>query len=96
MWNIIKRYAAMCDLQHINPHDFRRFVGTQLAAQDIRKAQKALGHASIEVTAKHYVLDELEIGLTDPLDLVEVKEMFVSRKMWMCPFYGNNDEEVWL
>ncbi len=29
--------------------------------------QKALGHKSIEVTARHYVLDELEIGLTDNL-----------------------------
>ncbi|MEO6891143.1 MAG: tyrosine-type recombinase/integrase [Ktedonobacteraceae bacterium] len=67
VWNIVKRYAAMCDLQHIKPHDFRRFVGTQLAAQDIRKAHKALGHTSIEVTARHYVLDELERGLTDHL-----------------------------
>ena len=55
VWNIVK------------PHDFRRFVGTQLAAKDIRKAQKALGHKSIEVTARHYVLDELEVGLTDHL-----------------------------
>ena len=67
VWNVVKRYAEQCGLAHIKPHDFRRFVGTQLAAKDIRKAQKALGHKSIEVTAKHYVLDELEIGLTDNL-----------------------------
>lgn len=67
VWNIVQRYAAMCGLSHIKPHDFRRFVGTQLAKQDIRKAQKALGHKSIEVTARHYVLDELEVGLTDHL-----------------------------
>jgi integrase/recombinase XerD len=67
VWNIVQRYAAACDLEHIKPHDFRRFVGTQLARQDIRKAQKALGHKSIEVTARHYVLDELEVGLTDNL-----------------------------
>lgn len=67
VWQIVKRYAAQCGIQHIKPHDFRRFVGTQLAAKDIRKAQKALGHKSIEVTARHYVLDELEIGLTDHL-----------------------------
>jgi integrase/recombinase XerD len=67
VWNIVKRYAATCDLNYIKPHDFRRFVGTQLAATDIRKAQKALGHKSIEVTARHYVLDELEVGLTDNL-----------------------------
>jgi hypothetical protein len=29
--------------------------------------QKALGHTRIETTAKHYVLDELEVGLTDGL-----------------------------
>lgn len=67
VWNIVKRYAKVCELDHIKPHDFRRFVGTQLAAKDIRKAQKALGHKSIEVTARHYVLDELEVGLTDNL-----------------------------
>ncbi len=42
-------------------------MGTQLAKQDIRKAQKALGHKNIETTARHYVLDELEVGLTDDL-----------------------------
>lgn len=67
VWNIVKRYAEACNLSHIKPHDLRRFVGTQLAAKDIRKAQKALGHKSIEVTARHYVLDELEVGLTDHL-----------------------------
>jgi hypothetical protein len=42
-------------------------VGTQLAKKDIRKAQKALGHKRIDTTAKHYILDELEEGLTDDL-----------------------------
>jgi hypothetical protein len=42
-------------------------VGTELAKRDIRQAQKALGHIRIETTAKHYVLDELEVGLTDGL-----------------------------
>jgi hypothetical protein len=45
----------------------RRFVGTQLAKRAIRKAQKALGHTRIDTTALHYVLDELEDGLTDDL-----------------------------
>jgi integrase len=67
VWRIVSRYAEQCGLEYVKPHDFRRFVGTQLAAKDIRKAQKALGHKSIEVTARHYVLDELEIGLTDDL-----------------------------
>jgi integrase/recombinase XerD len=67
VWNIVQRYADQCGLPNIKPHDFRRFLGTQLAAVDIRKAQKALGHQSIETTARHYVLDELEVGLTDNL-----------------------------
>ena len=54
-------------LEHISPHSFRRFVGTELAKRDIRQAQKALGHARIETTARHYVLDELAGGLTEGL-----------------------------
>jgi hypothetical protein len=30
-------------------------------------AQKALGHKRIETTARHYILDELEAGITDTL-----------------------------
>ena len=67
IWKTVQRYAKACDLEHIKPHDFRRFLGTQLAATDIRDAQKALGHKSIEVTARHYVLDTLKVGLTDNL-----------------------------
>lgn len=66
-WKRIKRYARLADLEDVKPHDFRRFVGTQLAKADLRKAQKALRHKDISTTAKHYVLDELEIGMTDTL-----------------------------
>ncbi len=51
----------------MKPHDFRCFVGTQLAKGDIRQAQKALGHKRIDTTAAHHVLDELEPNLTDDL-----------------------------
>jgi integrase/recombinase XerD len=68
VWKLVQRYAAVAGLSHIKPHDFRRFVGTELATEHgIRKAQKALRHKSIETTARHYVLDELETGLTDNL-----------------------------
>lgn len=66
-WKTVKSMASKFGLEGIKPHDFRRFVGTQLAKKDLRKAQKALGHKRIETTAQHYVLDELEIGLTDNL-----------------------------
>lgn len=67
VWRIVQQYAQAVGLSHITPHDFRRFVGTQLAKKDIRLAQKALGHKRIDTTARHYVLDELDAGLTDDL-----------------------------
>jgi len=66
-WRAVQRYAERAGLTHVKPHDFRRFVGTELARRDIRLAQKALGHKRIETTARHYVLDELAGGLTDGL-----------------------------
>ncbi len=66
-WRVVARAARQSDLQHVSPHDFRRFVGTELAKRDLRQAQRALGHARIETTARHYVLDELAGGLTDGL-----------------------------
>ncbi len=67
VWCTVQGYADQIGLSHIKPHDFRRFVGTQLAKRDICKAQKALGHKRIDTTAQHYVLDELEEGLTHDL-----------------------------
>jgi len=67
VWRIVQKYAQRCGLEHIKAHDFRRFVGTRLARTDIRKAQLALGHKRIDTTARHYILDELEPGLTDHL-----------------------------
>jgi len=66
-WRLVQRYAAQVGLTHVKPHDFRRFVGTELAKRDLRLAQKALGHTRIETTARHYVLDELTGGLTEGL-----------------------------
>jgi len=66
-WEIVKRYAGKVALAHVKPHDFRRFVGTTLAKNNPRQAQKALGHKDINTTYKHYVLDELDAGLTDHL-----------------------------
>lgn len=67
VWRTIKAYADRCGLEHIKPHDFRRFVGTQLAQTNPRHAQKALGHKKIGTTMDNYVLDELEVGITDTL-----------------------------
>jgi integrase/recombinase XerD len=67
VWQIVRKYSLQAGLDNVKPHDFRRFVGTQLARKDIRLAQKALGHKRLETTARHYVLDELEPGITDDL-----------------------------
>jgi integrase/recombinase XerD len=66
-WQVVREHALAAGLDHVKPHDFRRFVGTQLAKQDIRKAQTALGHKRIDTTARHYVLDTLEPGATEGL-----------------------------
>ena len=67
VWQTVRKYAVDAGLDDVKPHDFRRFVGTQLARKDLRMAQKALGHKRLETTARHYILDELEPGLTDGL-----------------------------
>jgi len=64
----IRYYAQLEGLQHVKPHDLRRFVGTQLTAKHgLRAAQLALGHSSPETTARHYVMDDLQGGLTEGL-----------------------------
>lgn len=65
-WKVVKEITEAQGLQNIKPHDFRRFVGTQLAKKDIRSAQLALGHKRIETTVK-YDLREIEVGATDKL-----------------------------
>lgn len=67
IWRIVQRYATECGLAWIKPHDFRRYVGTQLTRKHgLRKAQQALGHKRIATTEK-YDLSELELGLTNNL-----------------------------
>jgi hypothetical protein len=61
------RDAEEAGLEDVKPHDLRPLVGTQLTAGDIRKAQKPLGQKRIGATAPHYVLDDVEPGLTDDL-----------------------------
>jgi integrase/recombinase XerD len=67
LWRIVRAYAAELGLEHIKVHDFRRFVGTQLAKKNPHAAQKALGHKDISTTFNNYVLSDLEAGITDDL-----------------------------
>ena len=66
-WRIVSGHAKELGITDIKPHDFRRFVGTQLAKDNARHAQKALGHKSLSTTMDNYVLDDLPDGLTDNL-----------------------------
>lgn len=65
--NRVKIYGAQIGMPEIKCHDFRRFVGTQLAKDNIRTAQKVLGHANISTTVQHYVLDDFVPGSTNSL-----------------------------
>lgn len=67
LWQTVQGYANTCNLSHIKPHDFRRFVGTTITQKHgIRKAQQALGHKNIGTTTQ-YDLSPLELGLTNDL-----------------------------
>ncbi len=48
----VQGYADRVGLHHIKLHDFRHFVGTQLAKRDSRTAQTALGHTRIDTTVQ--------------------------------------------
>ena len=67
VWHIVNRYAQMAGVENVKPHDLRRYVGTQLAKNNIRLAQKQLRHSRIDTTVKFYVLDSVEIGSVDDL-----------------------------
>jgi integrase/recombinase XerD len=65
-WKVVKEIAEPL-IPGVKPHDFRRFVGTQVIKnKGIVHAQKALGHKSITTTTK-YDLSGIEAGVTDDL-----------------------------
>jgi integrase/recombinase XerD len=66
-WATVQRYAEAVGLEHVKPHDFRRFVAEQLGtAAGIKVAQTQLGHANIATTAQ-YMRDKPVLGGTDDL-----------------------------
>lgn len=67
-WELVKRYSAKVGIEGIKPHDFRRFVGTQLAkTKGVQYAQKQLRHANPQTTIANYVLEELPEDLMEDL-----------------------------
>lgn len=69
LWRIVKKWARKAGLEHVKPHDFRRYVATQVHERHgLRAAQRVLGHASLMTTEQHYILDgELPGGMTEGL-----------------------------
>ncbi|CAN5424134.1 tyrosine recombinase XerA [soil metagenome] len=66
-WEMVRRYARQVGIEHVKPHDFRRFVATQLAEFDSGLVQKALGHKRLAPALNAYAQDELARGITDNL-----------------------------
>jgi len=66
-WQLVQKYATQVGLEHIKPHDFRRFVGTQLANRDVKEAQMQLGHKNAQTTLNHYVVKKLRDDLVEDL-----------------------------
>ncbi|WP_433206326.1 tyrosine-type recombinase/integrase [Nocardia sp. CA-107356] len=53
----IKQAHARAGLTELpmNPHTYRKTVGTKIGLKDPEKAASQLGHASSEVTKRHYI-----------------------------------------
>lgn len=48
--------AAAAGTPGLGPHDLRKYVGTLIAeSHGVDTASKVLGHASVQVTERHYV-----------------------------------------
>lgn len=65
VWKMVQGQARECGLNHIKPHDFRRFmVTTTIKKHGLRQANRAAGHKQIQTTVL-YDLGDLEPGLTE-------------------------------
>lgn len=66
-WRLVKRYAESVGVEHVKPHDFRRFVGTAIGRVSPKKAQMQLAHKRAETTLDNYVYDTDVAGVTEGL-----------------------------
>lgn len=66
-WLIIKRYAEAAGVANVKPHDFRRFVATEINSRHgLHTAKSLLRHSNVATTEK-YILSDTPLGLTDNL-----------------------------
>ncbi len=67
-WKMVRAYAAQVGVQDIKPHDFRRFVGTQLVERHgVATAQAVLGHKNAATTLDNYVISDVRGNVTEGL-----------------------------
>ena len=67
-WKMVKAHAAAAGVENIKPHDFRRFVGTQLVERaGVATAQAVLGHKNAATTLDNYVLADVRANVTEAL-----------------------------
>jgi integrase/recombinase XerD len=67
-YTMFKRYAACVGLPYAMPHDFRKFVASEIARRfGLSEAQHVLGHRTITTTQASYVLDGFLAKVTDDL-----------------------------
>ena len=67
-WKMVRAYAAQAGVQDIKPHDFRRFVGTQLVERHgVATAQAVLGHKNAATTLDNYVITDVRGNVTKGL-----------------------------
>lgn len=66
-WRLARMYAESVGVEHVKPHDFRRFVGTAIGRVSPKKAQMQLAHKRAETTLDNYVYDTDVAGVTEGL-----------------------------
>jgi site-specific recombinase XerD len=67
VWRLVQHYAKQAGIEHVKPHDMRRFVLSEVARRHgIHVAQKVAGHKNIATTSG-YMVNDLPADVTENL-----------------------------
>lgn len=67
VWRLVKDYATLAGIEHVKPHDLRRFVLSEVARRHgIHVAQKVARHKNIATTGG-YMVNDLPADVTENL-----------------------------